>query len=85
MKPIATDISTFSELIEFGYVYVDKTAYLAQLVSRQLGKMFFMARPRRFGKSLTISTLQAIFEGRRELFKGLAGIVPTEEVIPETK
>ena len=72
MKPIATDISTFSELIEFGYVYVDKTAYLAQLVSRQLGKMFFMARPRRFGKSLTISTLQAIFEGRRELFKGLA-------------
>ena len=71
MKSIATDTYTFSNLIESNYIYVDKTAYLHRLVSRVDGCHFFMARPRRFGKSLTISTLQAIFEGRRELFKGL--------------
>ena len=72
MKRISTDISTFPELVRNGYAYVDKTACLTRLVSQQIGKMFFLARPRRFGKSLTISTLQAIFEGRRELFRGLA-------------
>ena len=72
MKPIATDTYTFSKFIEGGYVYVDKTAYLRRLVSGIDGSQFFMARPRRFGKSLTISTLQAIFEGRRDLFKDLA-------------
>ena len=72
MKPIATDTSTFATLIECGYAYVDKTAYLHRLVSGADGRQFFLARPRRFGKSLTLSTLQAIFEARRELFKGLA-------------
>ena len=71
MKPIATDIYTFSELIGRGVVYVDKTDKLLDLIVGS-SKQFFLARPRRFGKSLTVSTLQAIFEGRRELFKGLA-------------
>ena len=54
-----------------GCVYVDKTAYCHRLISG-IDDCFFIARPRRFGKSLMISTLKAIFEGRRELFDGLA-------------
>ncbi|MDE6510663.1 MAG: AAA family ATPase, partial [Muribaculaceae bacterium] len=63
-------MATFSELIRKGYVYVDKTAYIDTLLSQ--GKFIFLSRPRRFGKSLLLSTLEAYFEGRRELFKGLA-------------
>lgn len=63
-------IQTFSEIIEEGYTYVDKTGFIVPLLSR--GKHFFLSRPRRFGKSLLLSMLQAYFEGRRELFKGLA-------------
>ncbi len=63
-------IQTFSEIIEEGYAYVDKTAYIKPLLSQ--GKFIFLSRPRRFGKSLLLSTLKAYFEGRRELFKGLA-------------
>ena len=72
MKPIATDIYTFANLVGDGYMYVDKTDRLFELVSRRRGKQFFFSRPRRFGKSLTVSTLQAIFEARRNLFAGLA-------------
>lgn len=63
-------IQTFSEIIDRGYTYVDKTAYIPKLENS--GKYIFLSRPRRFGKSLLLSTLQAYFEGRRELFKGLA-------------
>ncbi len=63
-------MQTFSNIIEEGYVYVDKTAYI-KLLLRQ-GKFIFLSRPRRFGKSLLLSTLKAYFEGRRDLFKGLA-------------
>ena len=63
-------MQTFSQIIEEGYVYVDKTAYIKQLLNQ--GKFIFLSRPRRFGKSLLLSTLEAYFEGRRELFKGLA-------------
>ncbi|MDE7419205.1 MAG: ATP-binding protein [Muribaculaceae bacterium] len=63
-------MATFSELIEKGYTYVDKTGYIAPLLSQ--GKFIFMSRPRRFGKSLLLSTLESYFEGRRDLFKGLA-------------
>ena len=63
-------MATFSELIEDGYLYVDKTAFIKPLL--QQGKFKFLSRPRRFGKSLLISTLEAYFEGRRNLFKGLA-------------
>jgi len=62
-------IQTFEELRSDGYVYVDKTNYLVNLIDT--GKIFFLARPRRFGKSLTISTFDAIFSGRKDLFKGL--------------
>ncbi|MDE5814064.1 MAG: AAA family ATPase, partial [Muribaculaceae bacterium] len=63
-------IQTFSKIIEEGYAYVDKTAYIKLLLSQ--GQFIFLSRPRRFGKSLLLSTLKAYFEGRRELFRGLA-------------
>ena len=63
-------MASFPELIEEGYVYVDKTAYIKPLLRN--GKFKFLSRPRRFGKSLLLSTLEAYFEGHRELFKGLA-------------
>ena len=71
MEKLATDIYTFSELVKNGFTYIDKTDRLWPLVNLSVGKQFFIARPRRFGKSLTVSVLQALFEGRRELFKGL--------------
>jgi PAS domain-containing protein len=64
-------VQTFSEIAEDGLVYVDKTERIYDLVTDS-GKFVFLARPRRFGKSLLCSTLAAIFEGRRELFAGLA-------------
>ena len=70
-KAINTSTFTFSDLIGGDYLYVDKTAILRELVRGTKGQ-YFCARPRRFGKSLTISTLQCLFEGRRELFRGLA-------------
>jgi len=71
MKPIVTDTYDFPTLIESGYVYVDKTAVLRRMVSGIDGRFFFMSRPRRFGKSLMISTLEQIFKGNRKLFRGL--------------
>jgi hypothetical protein len=70
MKKLPIGLQTFSELVEKDYVYVDKTGIIHEIITR--GKVYFFARPRRFGKSLLISTMQAIFEGKRELFKGLA-------------
>ena len=64
-------IQTFSEIREENYVYVDKTKYIVDFV-RNGSKYLFLSRPRRFGKSLFVSTLQAYFEGRKELFDGLA-------------
>jgi len=72
MKPIATDTYNFEQLITREYTYVDKTALLYPLVNDSLGKQFFLSRPRRFGKSLLVSTFKSLFEGRRDLFKGLA-------------
>lgn len=63
-------IETFSEIREKNYVYVDKTELIHRLATS--GKYYFLSRPRRFGKSLLLSTIEAFFEGRRELFKGLA-------------
>ena len=65
--PIGTQ--TFQEIQTRGDLYVDKTGYLHTLITA--GRIYFLSRPRRFGKSLTISTLEAIFKGKRELFKGL--------------
>ena len=61
----------FAELRQSGSIYVDKTSYLHQLVTWNGIKSFIVTRPRRFGKSLMISTLQHILEGHKELFKGL--------------
>ena len=72
MEKVATDIYTFAELRKNGFTYVDKTDILYAMASGEVGKQFFIARPRRFGKSLAISTLEALFEGRRDLFAGLA-------------
>lgn len=72
LQPILTDSSDFTELRTNQCIYVDKTAYLHELISRRDARRFFLARPRWFGKSLMISTLKAIFEGREDLFDGLA-------------
>ena len=63
-------IQSFEQIIEDRYVYVDKTALIYDLVTK--GKIYFLSRPRRFGKSLLISTLENYFLGRKELFHGLA-------------
>ena len=63
-------IQNFEDLRKGGYVYVDKTAAIHHLVST--GKYYFLSRPRRFGKSLLVSTMEAYFRGRRDLFAGLA-------------
>lgn len=62
-------IQTFKNIIEGNYVYVDKTDLIYELVHEK--KYCFLSRPRRFGKSLLVTTLQAYFEGKKELFKGL--------------
>ena len=72
MEKIATDIYSFQNLRKAGYTYVDKTAMLLPLADDSIGRQFFLARPRRFGKSLLVSTLHCLFEGRRDLFQGLA-------------
>ena len=71
MEKIATATYSFEKLRRNGYVYVDKTDLLWRLVSETEDSQFFLARPRRFGKSLMLSTLKCIFEGKRELLKGL--------------
>ena len=63
-------IQSFEQIREEGYVYVDKTELVYRLVT--LGKIYFLSRPRRFGKSLLMSTLKNYFLGRKELFTGLA-------------
>ena len=64
-------IQTFSEVRTKNNLYVDKTEYIYRM-SHVSGKYFFLSRPRRFGKSLLVSTMQSYFEGKKELFKGLA-------------
>ena len=69
LKRLPVGIQTYSEVVDRDCLYVDKTEYICKMV--KLSKYIFLSRPRRFGKSLLVSTLQAYFEGRRELFKGL--------------
>ena len=63
-------IQTFAEIIDKGYVYIDKTALVYKLANS--GCYYSLHRPRRFGKSLLVTTLEAYFQGRKELFEGLA-------------
>ena len=62
-------IQTFSEIINNGYVYIDKTDLMWRMT--RLSKYIFLSRPRRFGKSLLTTTLCSFFQGRRDLFEGL--------------
>ena len=71
MKRLTSSAFSFEEIITNGYLYVDKTEFIWNLVEQPFGT-YFLSRPRRFGKSLTVSTLEAVFQGRRDLFKGLA-------------
>ncbi|MBQ8036380.1 MAG: AAA family ATPase, partial [Proteobacteria bacterium] len=68
---IMTTTSSFEKMREMGAILIDKTALIHRMVSGE-NDAFFLSRPRRFGKSLLVSTLQAYFEGRKELFDGLA-------------
>ena len=71
LKYYPIGIQTFSEIITKNYLYIDKTEYVYNMT--HFGKKYiFLGRPRRFGKSLLVSTLLSYFEGKRELFKGLA-------------
>jgi len=69
MKKLPIGIQTFSEIREENYVYIDKTKYIHKLTTE--GKIYFLSRPRRFGKSLLVSTLKELFEGNKKLFKDL--------------
>ena len=71
LKLYPVGIQTFSEIIERNLLYIDKTEYVYRM-THMGGKHFFLSRPRRFGKSLLVSTLASYFEGKKELFKGLA-------------
>ncbi|MEK7299439.1 MAG: ATP-binding protein [Candidatus Margulisiibacteriota bacterium] len=76
MRNLPIGIQTFEGIVKGEYVYVDKTRYLYELVKAGIrpdagSPKFFLSRPRRFGKSLTISTLEALFLGKRSLFEGL--------------
>ena len=64
-------IQTFEEVIKRNFAYIDKTEYIYRM-SHTSGKYYFLSRPRRFGKSLLVSTMKSYFEGKRDLFKGLA-------------
>ncbi len=70
-KSYPIGIQTFEEVRKNDYLYVDKTSYIYRMTHRD-GKYYFLGRPRRFGKSLLVSTLQSYFEGKKDLFKGLA-------------
>ena len=69
-KKYPVGIQSFSDIRKGGYFYIDKTDLIYKLV--QTGKYYFLSRPRRFGKSLLISTLESYFKGKKELFRGLA-------------
>ncbi len=71
LKLYPIGIQTFEEIISRNLLYIDKTEYVYRM-AHSGGKHFFLGRPRRFGKSLLVSTLQSYFEGRKDLFKGLA-------------
>lgn len=70
IRKLPVGIQDFTKLREEGFLYVDKTALVYKMAVA--GNPIFLSRPRRFGKSLLLSTLEAYFLGRKDLFKGLA-------------
>ena len=73
MKKLPLGIQTLRNILEEGYLYVDKTKEIMPLF--ESGKFYFLSRPRRFGKSLLVSTLKEIFLGNKELFKGFISMI----------
>ncbi|MDR1085945.1 MAG: AAA family ATPase [Deltaproteobacteria bacterium] len=71
LKTLPIGLQIYEEIIGRGSLYVDKTVYLAKMIAGD-GKVWFLSRPRRFGKSLTVSTLAAFFSGQKEFFLDLA-------------
>ncbi|MDR2709558.1 MAG: AAA family ATPase, partial [Elusimicrobiota bacterium] len=69
MKKLPTGIPSFKKIRDGNYLYIDKTKQILKLT--ESGDSFFLSRPRRFGKSLLLDTLDALFRGEKELFKGL--------------
>ncbi|MDR3171713.1 MAG: AAA family ATPase, partial [Treponema sp.] len=67
MKKLPIGMQDFRQIINKNFVYVDKTRYLFEMLDN--GKFYFMSRPRRFGKTLTVSTLAYLLKGEKELFK----------------
>ena len=80
LRKLPIGVQSFEILRKEGYLYVDKTAYIDRIIRD--GRQFFLSRPRRFGKSLLLSTMRAYWEGKKELFAGL-GIERLEENNPE--
>ena len=75
-------IQSFESLRNEGYVYIDKTPLVWRMVDE--GKYYFLSRPRRFGKSLLMSTIQAFFEGKKQYFDGTVGeplFIATDESV----
>lgn len=70
VRKLLIGIQSFEDIRNQGFLYVDKTALIYKMAT--MGKPYFLSRPRRFGKSLLLSTIEAYFQGKRELFKGLA-------------
>ena len=68
-RKLPIGIQDFEDLRKNGYIYIDKTEHIYNLISN--GKPYFLSRPRRFGKSLLLSTIEAYFLGKKELFEGL--------------
>ena len=69
MKKLTLGLQNFQKIASEDFIYIDKTRQIYDLI--ELGKLFFLSRPRRFGKSLLISIFKHIFSGNRDLFKGL--------------
>lgn len=70
MPKLPIGIQSFEKLRREGYLYIDKTMYIGSLLEG--GSVYFLSRPRRFGKSLLVSTMEAYFQGKKDLFAGLA-------------
>ena len=71
MRPILTDVFSFPQMRGIVALYVDKTAFVWRMINDSYERTFFLPRPRRFGKSMLLSTFKAFSQGRRDLFKGL--------------
>uniref|UniRef100_A0A7C4RYA3 AAA-ATPase-like domain-containing protein n=1 Tax=Fervidobacterium pennivorans TaxID=93466 RepID=A0A7C4RYA3_FERPE len=68
MKELPLGVNDYKDIIKGNFIYVDKTKYIYELVRREKG-IYFLSHPRRFGKSLLLSTLNCLFRGKKELFK----------------